>query len=305
MKKLLSILLSVSMFSMAFVGCSSDTTTNTTSTENTTNTETTNDEATNTDITSAEVLSGEVQEIKDRGILRVGVKNNVLGFGFQDPLTSEYTGLEIEIAKKLATELGVDIEFTSVTAATRSQLIDSGDLDCVIATFTITDERKENWDFSTPYYTDHVTVLVENSSGITDVSGLIDKKVGVSSGSNSARSLVQEMIDNNLIDGANFSIDTFDANTWTTGVSFQQYDDYPTISTALTAGEIDAFCVDKSILAVYNTDSRSYIENEFAPQDYGVVTKKGSEFSTFVEEKVSTWLNDGTIATLVTENGLE
>lgn len=247
----------------------------------------------------------DVQAIIDRGVLKVGVKNAVIGFGFQDTLTGEYSGLEISLAEKLAEYLGVDVEFTAVTAATRTELLDSGDIDCVLATFTITPERKESWDFTTPYFTDHVTVLVENASGITNLEGLVDKKVGVSSGSTSAKSLVEAMIEAGLISNDNFDAETFDPALWTEGVSFQQYDDYPTISTALSAGEVDAFCVDKSILAIYNTDSRSYIEEEFAPQEYGIVTTKGSGLSDVTEELVQKWLADGTIAGLITENGLD
>ena len=250
-------------------------------------------------------VAADVQAIIDRGVLRVGVKNAVIGFGYQDPLTEEYSGMEIELAKKIAEYLGVDVEFTAVTAATRTELLDSGDIDCVLATFTITDERKESWDFSTPYFTDHVTVLVEDASGITDLSGLVDKTVGVSSGSTSARSLVKAMIDAGLISGDNFDTETFDPATWTEGVRFQQYDDYPTISTALSAGEIDAFCVDKSILAIYKTDGRSYITDEFAPQEYGVATTKGSGLSVLVDELVQGWLADGTVDALIAENGLE
>lgn len=256
----------------------------------------------------AETESGElpadVQAIVDRGVLKVGVKNAVVGFGFQDTLTGEYSGLEITLAEKIAEYLGVDVEFTAVTAATRTELLDSGDIDCVLATFTITDERKESWDFSTPYYTDYVTVLVENASGITTLADLEGKKVGVSSGSTSARSLVSAMIDAGVLTGDGFDAETFDPATWTDGVTFQQYDDYPTISTALSAGEVDAFCVDKSILAIYNTDSRSYIEDEFAPQEYGVATTKGSGLSTVVDDLVTGWLEDGTIDTLIEENGL-
>ena len=87
----------------------------------------------------------DVQKIVDRGVLRVGVKNTVLGFGFQDELTGEYTGMEISLAEKIADYLGVDVEFTAVTAATRTELLDSGDIDCVLATFTIPEERKKSW----------------------------------------------------------------------------------------------------------------------------------------------------------------
>ena len=246
----------------------------------------------------------DVQAIIDRGVLHVGVKNAVPGFGYQDTLTGEYTGMEIDLAQMIADYLGVEVEYTAVTAATRTELLDSGDIDCVLATFTITDERKESWDFSTPYYTDYITVLVEDSSGITSLADLVDTTVGVSSGSTSAKSLVSAMIDGGYISGDNFDADTFDPSTWTEGISFQQYDDYPTISTALSAGEVDAFCVDKSILAIYNTDGRSYIDEEFAAQDYGVATTKDSGLSELVDDLVNEWLEDGTIQGLIDDYGL-
>ena len=166
-----------------------------------------------------EGLAPDVQAIVDRGVLRVGVKNAVVGFGYQDTLTGEYSGMEIDIARKLAESLGVDVEFTTVTAATRTELLDSGDIDCVLATFTITEERRQNWDFSTPYYTDYVTVLVEDSSGITTLADLMGKKIGVSSGSTSARSVVEAMIAAGLLDGSGYDRATFDPATWTDGVS--------------------------------------------------------------------------------------
>lgn len=254
---------------------------------------------------AAEAAAADVQAVIDRGVLRVGVKNAVIGFGYEDPLTGEYSGLEIELAKALADKLGVDVEFTAVTAATRTELLDSGDIDCVLATFTITDERKESWDFTTPYYTDYVSVLVEDASGITDLSGLVGATVGVSSGSTSAKSLVKAMIEAGLISGDGFDEETFDPATWTDVVSFRQYDDYPTISTALSAGEVDAFCVDKSILAIYKTEGRSYIDAEFAPQEYGIATTKDSGMSDVAEELISDLLADGTIASLVEDNGLD
>ena len=253
---------------------------------------------------SSEAVSADVQAIIDRGVLKVGVKNAVKGFSFQDTLTGEYTGLEDSLAEMIAEHLGVDVEFTTVTAATRGELLDSGDIDCVLATFTITEERRKSWDFSTPYYTDYVSVLVEDSSGIKALADLKDKVVGVSSGSTSARALVQEMIDEGVITGEGFNADTFNADTWKDGISFRQYDDYPAISTALSAGEVNGFCVDKSILAIYKTDGRSYIDAEFSPQEYGVATKKGSGFSALCDELVSGWLADGTIDGLIKENGL-
>ncbi len=304
MKKLLALLLTGVMAISMLTACGG---TEDTSTEETTATEDTTEETTEDateEATDEVTYSADVQDIIDRGVLRVGVKGDVTGFGFQDTLTGEYTGMEVELAALIADYLGVDIEYTTVTAATRSELLDSGDIDCVLATFTITDERRESWDFTTAYYVDAVTVLVEDASGITDLAGLVDTTVGVSSGSTSARALVAAMVEAGVIDGTNFDVDTFDAATWTEGISFLQYADYPAISTALSAGEVSAFCVDKSILSYYKTDGRSYIEDSFSPQEYGIATTLGSEMSTLCEELVTAWLADGTIDGLVESNGI-
>ena len=85
------------------------------------------------------------------GTFRVGVKQDVYGFGYYDEATGEFSGMEIELGEKLAEALGYDeVEYTAVTAATRGQMLDNDELDCVIATFTIKPERKESWDFCTP-----------------------------------------------------------------------------------------------------------------------------------------------------------
>ena len=234
---------------------------------------------------------------------RVGVKQDVYGFGYLDETTGEYEGMEIDLGAMIAEALGYDdVEYTTVTAATRGQMLDNDELDCVIATFTIKPERKESWDFSTPYYTDAVTVLVETASGIADLSGLAGKTVGVSTGSTSAKALATAMADAGVI--AAFDADKFEIATFDGGVKFKEFDDYPAISLALDAGDVDAFCVDKSILANYKTEDRSFIADSFSPQDYGVATKKGSELSAKVEELITGWLADGTIAGLIEKWGL-
>ena len=238
------------------------------------------------------------------GTFRVGVKQDVYGFGYLDETTGVYEGMEIDLGAMIAEALGYDdVEYTTVTAATRGQMLDNDELDCVIATFTIKPERKESWDFSTPYYTDAVTVLVENASGIADLAGLAGKTVGVSTGSTSAKALATAMADAGVI--AAFDADKFEIATFDGGVKFKEFDDYPAISLALDAGDVDAFCVDKSILANYKTDDRSFIADSFAPQDYGVATKKGAELSAKVEELITGWLADGTIAELITKWGLD
>lgn len=263
------------------------------------------DEKKSADSGKSSNVAEDVAAIKKRGVLRVGVKNVTKGFGYQDPATGKFSGLEVDLSEALAKKLGVDVEYTPVTAATRTALLDSGDIDMVAATFTITPERKNSWDFTTPYYTDHVGVLVEKASGLKSLADLKGKVVGVSSGSTSAKALVKAMIDAKIIDGEGFDPKTFDAATWNKGVSFKQYADYPAISTALTSGEVQAFCVDKSILAIYCTDDRTFLKEQFAPQEYGLATKKGSGMSKIAEEAVQGWLKDGTIKKLEAKYGLD
>ena len=74
--------------------------------------------------------------------------------------------------------------------------------------------------------------------------------------------------------------------------------------TAMTAGEVQGFCVDKSILAIYKTEGRSYIDAEFSPQEYGVATKKGSDFSTVCDDLINAIFSGGTIDQLIKDNGL-
>jgi putative glutamine transport system substrate-binding protein len=251
------------------------------------------------------VMSGCAGKPAEKGHLKVGVKNDVVGFGYQDPQSKEYEGMEIDLARKIAETLGYDsVEFTAVTATTRTELLDAGAIDCVLATFTISEERKKSWDFSDPYYTDTVTVLVEKASGISSLADLAGKNVGVSTGSNSAKALATAMAEAGLIDSFDTSAE-FVPSSFDGGVTFTEYAEYPSISEALTAGTIDAFCVDKSILAAYMNDDRSYINEKFAPQQYGVATKKGSELSGQINDLIRGWLDDGTIADLVSRYGLE
>ncbi len=84
-------------------------------------------------ISQAMDLPQEVKNIVKRGQLRVGVKTDVPGFSVQD-LSGNFQGMEVDIAKKLAMRMGLkanNIIYVPVTAKTRGQLVDSGDIDMV------------------------------------------------------------------------------------------------------------------------------------------------------------------------------
>ena len=227
--------------------------------------------------------------IKDRGKLKCGVKKDVIGYGYLDTKTKKYEGLEIDLCYQIAAAvLGVSYdeavekglcEFTDVTPKTRGPLIDNDQLDIIAATYTITDERKKSWDFSTPYRTDHVGILIKKKTGMTKMADLDGKIIGVSQGS-TTKDLVLQMLKDQNVDAT---------------PEFKEFPDYPSIKSALDAGNIDAFAMDRSTLKGYTTDDCELLQPdvEFGAQDYGVATKKGSDLSKTVDDTVKKLKKDG------------
>ncbi len=225
-----------------------------------------------------------VDKVKKAGVLRVGVKEATLGFGYLNPTTGSYEGLEIDLAKKMAEDLGVKVEFTSVNASTRGQLLDAGELDMVAATFTITEERRLSYDFSTSYYTDYVSVLVRNDSGIETLEDFEGKTIAVVTGSVSKKNV---------------------ESATSANIKFVEYPEYSDCKLAVASGTADGFAVDVSVLSIWVDDDCHIISARFAPQEYGVATKKGCQFSEYVDGKIKEWLADGTIASLIEKNGIK
>lgn len=233
--------------------------------------------------------SSKLEAIKSRGKLKAGVKKDVIGYGYLNTATNEYEGLEIDLCYQIAAAvLGVSydeakeqklVEFTDVTPKTRGPLIDNDQLDIICATYTITPVRQEDWDFSTPYRTDHVGILVKKAAGMKSMADLDGKVIGVSQGS-TTKDLVGEMLKDQGVDAT---------------PSFQEFPDYPSIKSALDAGNIDAFAMDRSTLKGYTTGDCELLhpEIEFGAQDYGIATKKGSDLSKTVDDTVNELLENG------------
>lgn len=232
--------------------------------------------------------SDQVQAIIERGVLRVGVKQDVPNFGYKNPDSGEFEGMEIDIARKIADELGVDIEFTPVTAQTRGPLLDNGQVDMVIATFTITDERKLLYNFTTPYYTDAVGFLVNKDSGINDIEDLDGKNIGVAQGSNT-RTLISELADKYGLD-----------------VSYTELGSYPELSVSLRAHRIDAFSVDQSILSGYVSSKSQLMDYSFSASNYGIATKlSNTELNDYLNSLIEEWTADGSLQAIYDANGLK
>jgi putative glutamine transport system substrate-binding protein len=201
-----------------------------------------------------------IKAIIARGKLLVGVKADVPKFGYQE-LGGDFEGMEIDLAKDLAKKLLGDenaVQFTAVTAATRGPLLDTGELDLVIATFTIKPDRILQYEFSKPYFVDAIGLLVKKDSGITGFADLNGKNIGVAQSATTRAALEKAMTEKGIT------------------LNFLEFPSYPDIKAALDSGRIDCFSVDKAILMGYLDDTVTLLPDSFASQPYGIAVKKGN-----------------------------
>lgn len=229
-----------------------------------------------------------VQEIQKRGVLNVGVKQDVPNFGYLDPESKTYTGLEADLAKKIADSLGVKVNYVPVSAQTRGPLLDNGQVDLVLATFTITDERKELYNFTTPYYTDASGFLVNKSSNIKSMEDLNHKTIGIAQGAIQGKFLLNLAKEKGL------------------DFKFVELGSYPELSLALRAHRIDAFSVDKSILSGYVNKHTVLLKDSFKSADYGVASKKSNiGLNDYVNQLIQDWKKDGSLQKIYDKYHLE
>lgn len=237
--------------------------------------------------------------IKERGVVKVGVKADVPKFSLQNTATGEYEGFEDDLAYAIAGKiLGMSgeeakaqkkVEFQAVNAKTRGPLVENGEVDFVIATFTITPERKETYNFSPAYYTDAVGILVNNDSGIETIEDLDGKIIGVAQSSTSKQEFENYKAENGI----------------QAEPTFQEFATYPELAQALAAKQIDAFSVDRAILEGYKNDSNKFLDVRYGEQEYGVCSnKENTELSELINTTVQEMLDDGSMTALMEQNGL-
>ena len=122
------------------------------------------------------------------------------------------------------------------------------------------------------------------------IQDLEDKLVGVAEGSTSKDALIAAAAKAGV--------------TLTDTKNIQTFPDYPSIKAALDAGQVQAFCVDGSILTGYLDAGTILLTSiRFSPQYYGIVTKLSNKgLAGFVDNLVKKWLADGTIAGFIADN---
>ncbi|OXM84880.1 ABC transporter substrate-binding protein [Paenibacillus rigui] len=210
-----------------------------------------------------------LEDIQKRGKLVVGVKYDTKLFGLKDPGTGKVEGFDIDMAKALAKKILGDenkVELKEVTSKTRIPLLKNGDIDMIIATMTITEERKQEVDFSDVYFKAGQSLLVKKGSPIQSVT---DVKKGVKvlavKGSTSTDNIRKKSPDATVL----------------------EFENYQEAFTALKAGQGDALTTDNAILYGMMKQDPNYqvVGGTFTDEPYGMAIRKGDTgFVTYVND---------------------
>lgn len=201
----------------------------------------------------------------DGGNLIVGIKYDQPGLGLKNP-DGTFSGFDVEVAKFVAAELGVDaanIEFKEAKSAEREGLIERGEVDYIVATYSITDTRKEKVNFAGPYFIAAQDLLVRaDDTEITGPEAMAGKILCSVTGSTPA----QKVKDNYAAD-----------------VALQEFGTYTECVEQLRSGAVEAVTTDDVILAGYAAQfpgELKLVGQGFSEENYGIGLAKGDTAGT-------------------------
>lgn len=222
--------------------------------------------------------------VKEAGVLRVGGTRTSFLFSQLDETDDGIRGFDAGLYQLLARYILGDetkFELTQVDSSTRESVLESGQVDAVFATYSITDARKEVISFAGPYYTSKQAVLVKaGNTEITGVDSLAGKTVATQSGSTGPDILAE----------------------YAPEATVQEFANDLEARTALEQGRVDAYVTDYTLLLnaiVKNPDAYEIAGDVFGPEDnYGIGLPLDSDGVAFVNEFLKKIEEDGTWAKL-------
>lgn len=222
--------------------------------------------------------------VKEAGVLRVGGTRTSFLFSQLDETDDGIRGFDAGLYQLLTRYILGDetkFELTQVDSSTRESVLESGQVDAVFATYSITDSRKEVISFAGPYYTSKQAVLVKaGNEEIIGVDSLADKIVATQSGSTGPDILAEYAPD----------------------ATVQEFANDLEARTALEQGRVDAYVTDYTLLLnaiVKNPDAYEIAGDVFGPEDnYGIGLPKDSDGVAFVNDFLKKIEEDGTWAKL-------
>ncbi|HEX5770954.1 MAG TPA: glutamate ABC transporter substrate-binding protein [Nocardioidaceae bacterium] len=225
--------------------------------------------------------SGTPAELAEAGKIKIGVKVDQPGIGFKEPGEDLPTGFDIEMGRIIAAQLGIDpdsenVEWVETISDNRESFIQNGTVDIVIASYSITDERRAVVGQAGPYYVTGQQLLIrkaddEKINGPEDLSGI---KVCSVEGSTSLARVQDE-----------YGADPVPFGTYSECVD------------QLENETVDAVTTDGAILAGYaaENDELTVVGEPFSEERYGIGYKKDdAEMCQFLNNTIEGSFEDGT-----------
>jgi len=233
---------------------------------------------------AAEFEAGtKMAELSEAGAITVGIKFDQPLFGLET-LDGGFEGFDVEIATMLAEKLGIpagSIEFIESVSANREPFLEQGQVDIVVATYTINETRDEVIDFAGPYYVAGQDILVPagNPNGITGPDDLAGLKVCSAEGSTPAENIATNYPDAELT----------------------LLPEYSLCLESLLNGQIDALTTDNVILSGYVSENEGDVELVGAPfteEPYGIGVPQEDDkaFCEWVNDSLNEMYEDGSWA---------
>ncbi len=181
---------------------------------------------------------------------------------------NEIVGIDIEIAQAIADKLGLELEVKDGAFDAIIAEVVSGKADIGIAGMTVTDERKQNVDFSDSYATGTQVIIVKEDSEIKSAADLEGKSIGVQLGTT----------------GDIMATDIKDSKV-------EQYNKGMDAVQALSQGKIDAVIIDSEPAKFYEKEvsGLKILDEAFAVEDYAIALKKGN---TALQSKINEALKE-------------
>ncbi|MGI5400740.1 glutamate ABC transporter substrate-binding protein [Streptomyces sp. CA-135486] len=221
--------------------------------------------------------------------ITVGIKFDQPGIGLKTP-DGKYTGLDVDVATYVAKQLGYkpsDIEWKEAKSADRETLLQRGDVDYIVASYSITPERQKKVDFAGPYLLAHQDVLIRaDDNSIKKPEDLNNKKLCSVTGSTSAQNVKTKIAPQ---------------------AQLQEYGGYSECLTGLENKVIDALTTDDAILAGYAAQPE--FKGKFklggfklSNENYGIGVEKGSDLKAKINTALEKMVQDGSWQEYVNKN---
>lgn len=220
------------------------------------------------------------QSLSQKTKIIIGLDNTFAPMGFKDPKSGEIVGFDIDLAKEIVNKrLGKEVEFKAIDWSAKESELQSGKIDLIWNGLTITEKRKENMAFTTPYLSSKQMIVTQKGKNtFSNKEQISDKKVAVQSDSTGESALRKEL----------------------PNLKTQSFDDYTMAIQALRNGQVDVVVVDQIFIEYYmkqNQDA-NLEENkiaDFGSEDVGVGALKSNQvFLDEISQKIVEIKKDGT-----------